>query len=257
MLAGAVTVLARHGKVVSFKTYGQQDIAAGKPMQKDSIFRIFSMTKPVTGVAMMVLHEEGKWRANDPISKHIPEFKDLKVYAGAGPDGQPILEAPRHAPTVGELMTHTAGFTYGLFGGTPVDKMYGQAKLLESASLKEFIDKLAKLPLAYQPGEGWEYSVSVDVQGYLVEKLSGMPFAQFLEQRVFKPLGMTDTGFFVPDSKLSRLASIYVPGPERHALGDAPRSERQQSARDAFGRRRTVLDCGRLPALRANAGERG
>lgn len=220
-LAGAVTLLARHGKVVSFNTYGQQDLASGKPMQKDTIFRIFSMTKPVTGVAMMLLYEEGKWRPSDPLSKHIPEFKDLKVYAGQGADGQPILEAPKHAPTVGELMTHTAGFTYGLFGASPVDKVYAQAKLLEAPSLKDFIDRLAKLPLAYQPGEGWEYSVSVDVQGYLVEKLSGMPFAQFLEQRLFKPLGMTDTAFFVPESKVGRLATIYVPaGP--NALAPLP-----------------------------------
>ncbi|MGH8176737.1 MAG: serine hydrolase domain-containing protein [Steroidobacter sp.] len=221
-LAGAVTVLARHGKVVSFNTYGQQDLAGAKPMQKDSIFRIFSMTKPVTGVAMMVLYEEGKWRPNEPIAKYIPEFKDLKVYAGQDQEGKPILEAPKHAPTIGELMTHTAGFTYGLFGASPVDKMYAQSKPLESASLKEFIDKLSKLPLAYQPGEGWEYSVSVDVQGYLVERLSGMPFPQFIEERVFKPLGMTDTAFFVPENKLSRLATIYVPN-AKSALAPMPR----------------------------------
>jgi CubicO group peptidase (beta-lactamase class C family) len=209
-LAGAVTVVARHGKIVHEKTYGQQDIASSKPMQKDTIFRIFSMTKPITGVAMMMLYEEGKWRPSDPLSRHIPEFAGLKVYA-IDKDGKPSFEAPAHAPTVGELMTHTAGFTYGLFGATPVDKLYAESNPLAAASLKEFVDKLGKLPLAYQPGEGWMYSVSVDVQGYLVEKLSGKPFADFLRERIFTPLGMKDTAFYVPEDKLARLASIYVP----------------------------------------------
>lgn len=258
VLAGAVTLLARHGKVVSFNTYGQRDIASGKPMEQDTIFRIFSMTKPVTGVAMMLLYEEGKWRPSDPLSKHIPELKDLKVYAGQGADGQPILEAPKHAPTVGELMTHTAGFTYGFFGASPVDKMYAQAKLLESASLKEFIDKLAKLPLAYQPGEGWEYSVAVDVQGYLVEKLSGIPFAQFLEQRVFKPLGMNDTAFFVPESKLGRLATIYVPaGPQQLAAmpGMPPLTAAPGMPSGGGGLYSTANDYLRFAQMLANEGE--
>jgi CubicO group peptidase (beta-lactamase class C family) len=222
-LAGVVTVLARHGKIVEQKTYGVQDTASGKPMQKDTIFRIYSMTKPITGVAMMILYEEGKWKPNDPIAKFIPEFANLKVAAGTDKDGKPILEAPKHAPTMGELMSHTAGFTYGLFGSTPVDKLYQQEKPLQSASLQEFIDKLGKLPLAYQPGEGWVYSVSVDVQGYLVEKLSGKSFPDFLNERVLQRLGMKDTAFFVPENKLSRLASIYVPGPKADSLVALPR----------------------------------
>ena len=138
------------------------------------------MTKPITGVAMMMLYEEGKWKPTDPISRYIPEFKDLKVFKSLDADGKPVAELPGHPPTMGELMSHTAGFTYGLFGSSPVDKMYSQANLLGAASLKEFIDKLAPLPLAYEPGQGWVYSVSVDIQGYLVEKLSGQPFADFL-----------------------------------------------------------------------------
>lgn len=208
-LAGIATVVARRGQVVQQMTYGQADTAAGKPMQMDSIVRIYSMTKPITGVAMMMLYEEGKWKPSDPISKHIPEFKDLKVYTGNGPDGQPQFAAPTHAPTMGELMSHTAGFTYGVFGATPVDKLYQQASPLAAASLQEFIDRMAKLPLLYQPGEGWEYSVGVDIQGYLVEKLSGQPFPEFLQQRIFAPLGMGDTAFYVPSAKMSRLATIY------------------------------------------------
>ncbi|HWK51179.1 MAG TPA: serine hydrolase domain-containing protein [Steroidobacter sp.] len=213
-LAGIATVVARRGRIVQQMTYGQADIAGGKPMQMDSIVRIYSMTKPITGVAMMMLYEEGKWKPSDPISRHIPEFKDLKVYAGNGPDGQPTFVAPTHAPTVGELMSHTAGFTYGVFGATPVDKQYQQSAPLAAASLQEFIDRMAKLPLLYQPGEGWVYSVSVDIQGYLVEKLSGKSFPDFLRERIFTPLGMNDTAFYVPKDKMSRLATIYQWGGE-------------------------------------------
>ncbi len=118
-LAGAVTVLARHGKVVDFQTYGKRDLASGAPMEKDAIFRIYSMTKPVTGVAMMILYEQGKWSPGDPIAKYIPEFAHLKVFKGMDSGGKPILEEPVHAPTIAELMSHTAGFTYGIFGTTP------------------------------------------------------------------------------------------------------------------------------------------
>jgi CubicO group peptidase (beta-lactamase class C family) len=211
-LAGMVTVLARHGKVVHEKTYGVMDLQSKAPMKNDSIVRIYSMTKPITGVAMMMLYEEGKWRINDPISRYIPEFKDLKVFAGVGADGKPILEAPKHAPTMGELMSHTAGFTYGLFGGTPVDKMYQADNPLGAPTLQEFINKMAKLPLVYQPGEGWVYSVSVDIQGYIVEKLTGKTLGQFMRERIFDPLGMKDTGFSVPADKVKRVATIYNGG---------------------------------------------
>jgi CubicO group peptidase (beta-lactamase class C family) len=208
-LAGAVTLLARHGKIVEEKTYGYADLASQKPMQKDSIVRIYSMTKPITGLAMMLLYEEGKWKPSDPIARFIPEFRDLKVFSGVDKDGKPTYDKPDHAPTMGELMSHSAGFTYGLFGSSPVDKMYLEAQLLQSPSLKEFIDRVAKLPLLYQPGAGWVYSVSVDIQGYLVEKLSGKAFPEFLRERVFQPLGMKDTAFYVPAEKLDRVATIY------------------------------------------------
>jgi CubicO group peptidase (beta-lactamase class C family) len=207
-LAGIVTLVARKGKVVQHKAYGVQSLETGAPMKLDTIARIYSMTKPVTGVAMMILHEEGKWQPSDPIAKHIPEFANLKVYAGEK-DGQPILEAPAHPPTMGELMSHSAGFTYGLFGNTPVDQMYRKNNPLEAPSLQGMIDRLATMPLLYQPGSRWVYSVSVDVQGYLVEKLSGKTFPEFLRTRLFEPLGMVDTGFSVPAEKLSRVATIY------------------------------------------------
>jgi CubicO group peptidase (beta-lactamase class C family) len=211
-LAGIVTMVARHGRLVQQLRYGHQDIAANEPLQKGSIFRIYSMTKPITGVALMMLYEEGKWHPSEPIARHIPEFKNLKVLKSLDAEGKPVLEAPAHAPTMGELLSHTAGFTYGFFGNSPVDKQYQQANLLGSGSLQELIDKLAMLPLAYEPGEGWVYSIGVDVQGYLVEKLSGKPFPEFLRERIFEPLGMTDTAFWVPENKLGRLATIYAAG---------------------------------------------
>jgi CubicO group peptidase (beta-lactamase class C family) len=209
-LSGMVTILARHGKVVDYWNYGQRDMASGTPMTKDTIFRDFSMTKPVTGVAMMILYEQGKWLPSDPISKFIPEFAHLKVYKGADADGKVVLVDPDHPPTIAELMSHTAGFTYGFFGDTPVDRMYRDANLFQSKNLKEFIDKLAAIPLTYQPGKGWTYSMSMDVEGYIVEKLSGQSLPDFMGDNVYKPLGMKDAGFFVPADKRSRFATMYV-----------------------------------------------
>jgi CubicO group peptidase (beta-lactamase class C family) len=216
-LAGVVTLLARHGQVVEERTYGKKDIATAAPMTADTIFRIFSMTKPVTGVAMMILYEEGKWRPSDPISKFIPEFAQLKVFKGLDQSGKMILEDPIHPPTMRELMSHTAGFTYGIFGHTPVDKMYQDEHVLQSQSLQVMIGKLAKIPLLYQPGNRWEYSVSMDIQGYIVEKLSGRPLPDFMQEHIFGPLKMRDTGFYVPKEKWDRFATFYG-GDEKGAM---------------------------------------
>lgn len=222
-LAGIVTLLARHGKVVEEKTYGKKDTAADAAMTSDAIFRIFSMTKPITGVAMMILYEEGKWRPSDPISKYIPEFAHLKVFKGMDDSGKMILEDPVHPPTMHELMTHTAGFTYGFFGHTPVDQMYMEQHMLQSQSLQELIDKLAKTPLLYQPGTRWVYSVSMDIQGYIIEKLSGQSLPDFMQQYIFGPLAMKDSGFFVPQNKRNRFATLYAED-EKGELVANPRS---------------------------------
>lgn len=208
-VAGVVTILARHGKVVDYQAYGMRDIASGTPMTRDTIFRDYSMTKPTTGVAMMILYEEGKWLPSDPISKYIPEFAHLKVCNGVGADGKMVLVDPVHPPTMGELMTHTAGFTYGIFGNTPVDQMYRDAHLFESKDLHEFVTRLANIPLLYQPGTKWIYSVSMDVQGYIVEKLSGQSLPDFDREHIFAPLEMKDAGFYVPQDKWSRFATVY------------------------------------------------
>lgn len=209
-LAGVVTLMARKGKVVHFAAHGKKDLRQPEPIAKDSIFRIYSMTKPITGVAMLMLYEEGKWRLDDPVSRFIPEFAKLVVYTGENPDGTPKTEPARRSMTMRELMTHTAGLGYGLVGAHPVDKLFLKANVLDSSEpLATMIGKMAGLPLLAQPGTRWSYSAAVDVQGYLVEKLSGMSFAQFLETRLFAPLGMKDTAFHVPAAKLPRLAHMH------------------------------------------------
>ncbi len=208
-LAGVVTMVARHGKVVEFEAAGKRDIAANAAMQKDSIFRIYSMSKPITGVAMMMLFEEGKWQLNDPVAKYVPEFADLKVFA-LDANGNMTLKDQEHPVTMRELMSHTGGFTYGIFSNTPVDKLQREADVLNvNNTLEELIKRVAKLPLNAQPGSEWHYSISVDIQGAIVQRLSGMPFEEFLEKRIFKPLGMVDTGFYVPKQKLPRFAEFY------------------------------------------------
>jgi CubicO group peptidase (beta-lactamase class C family) len=208
-IAGAVTMVSRHGKVVEFAATGRRDIAANAPMKKDSIFRIYSMSKPITGVAMMLLFEEGKWQLDDPVSKYVPEFANLKVY-GEDSKGDVALKDQLHPVTMRQLMSHSGGFTYGLFSNTPVDKLMRAADVLNiNNTLDELVKRVATLPLVTQPGTEWHYSVSVDIQGYIVQKLSGMPFDEYLQQKIFKPLNMVDTAFFVPRDKVDRLAEFY------------------------------------------------
>ncbi|MDZ4374742.1 MAG: serine hydrolase domain-containing protein [Phenylobacterium sp.] len=209
-VAGMTTLLARHGKIVSHKTYGKKSLAADTPMTEDTIFRIYSMTKPITGVAMMILFEEGKWRLDDPVTRYIPEFKTLKVVKSVNPDGTVVLEDMARPPTMREVMAHTAGFGYGLQDDHPVDKMFREKRVLGADNLKDLIDRTATIPLVYQPGTAWRYSVSVDIQGYLVEKLSGQTLGQFFESRIFKPLKMSDTAFYAPADKAARLSPVYV-----------------------------------------------
>ncbi len=206
---GMTYMIGRHGKIVSFKTIGKQSLATGAPMRGDTIFRIYSMTKPVTGVAMMILFEEGRWRLDDPVTRYIPEFKNLRVMTGTDGNGQPILANPTRPPTMREVMAHTAGFGYGLQDEHPVDKLYRERQVLGASSLQEMIDRTATIPLVYQPGTSWRYSSSVDIQGYIVEKLSGQRFGEFLEQRLFRPLKMNDTAFYVTPDKARRLAAVY------------------------------------------------
>ena len=218
-LPGVVTMVARMGKVVHLEAAGKRELEGGAPMQKDTIFRIYSMTKPITGVAMMILFEQGKWQLNDPVSKHIPEFAHLKVAKIDPANGSVKTVEADHPMTMRELMSHSGGLTYGFFGGTAVDRMYGEQKVFDqSQPMQTMIDRLAKVPLLFQPGERWHYSLSVDVQGYLVEKLSGQPFPEFLQQHLFGPLKMVDTAFHVPPEKMNRFAEFYFRGKEGNTI---------------------------------------
>ena len=220
-VAGVQTLLARHGKVVAFNTYGKANLESGAALEKDAIFRIYSMSKPVTGVAMMILFEEGRWRLDDPITAYLPEMKDLKVWKGVDVQGQPILEPVKRPPTMRELMSHTAGFGYGLGDKHPVDRMFRDGRILGAADLKDLTAKTASIPLMYQPGEQWSYSVAVDLQGAVVERLTGQSLGDFMESRIFKPLKMNDTGFYTGAGKAGRLATPYIGNPETGKIEEA------------------------------------
>ncbi len=209
-VAGMTTLLARHGQIVSYKTYGAANLDTGAPIDNDTIFRIYSMTKPVTGVAMMVLFEEGKWRLDDPVTRFVPEFKDLRVVKSIKADGTMELEDMKRPPTMREVMSHTAGFGYGLAEEHPVDKLFREKAVLSAPSLKQMIDRTAEIPLMYQPGTSWYYSSAVDIQGYIIEKISGQTLGQFMQQRIFAPLKMPDTAFYTGADKASRLSAVYV-----------------------------------------------
>jgi CubicO group peptidase (beta-lactamase class C family) len=208
-LAGIVLLVAREGKVAHAGVYGQMDIESGKAMRRDSLFRIYSMTKPITGVALMTLYDEGRFQLDDPVSKYLSGFEQVKVFAGKEGDTIKLVDLKRPV-TIRDLMRHTAGLAYGLFPATPVDAMYTQARLLDrTQNLDSMLERLLKIPLAAQPGEKWMYSIAVDVQGKLIEALSGKPLDEFFAERVFKPLAMHDTSFSVPVAKLDRLTVNY------------------------------------------------
>ena len=216
-LPGAISLVARRGKLVHFETYGKADVDAGKPMAADTIFRIYSMTKPIASVALMTLYEEGKFQLDDPASKYIPEFKDLKVFAGGTADGYQTRD-PAREMTVRDLLMHTSGLVGGGIIADPtmvVSELYGRAELRGSASggtLADMVKKVGTLPLQVDPGSRWIYGISTDLVGYLCEVLGGMPLDRFLEERIFRPLGMADTGFHVPPEKIDRFAANYRPG---------------------------------------------
>ncbi len=212
-IPGASALIARHGKIAYQEAWGAAD-ENGSPMKMDTIHRIYSMSKPITTTALMMLYEEGKFQLNDPIAKYMPEFAKMNLGVEER-DANGRLNSytvpAKRIITVRDLMRHTAGFTYGVFGDTSVDQAYRKAGILSDLSLKDFSLNLAKLPLQYEPGTRWHYSVSVDLQGRLVEVLSGKPFDQFLQERIFTPLGMVDTGFTVPANKKNRFARLYTP----------------------------------------------
>lgn len=211
-IPGFIAKIARKGQTAYYKKSGWMDIEAEKPMQDDAIFMIASMTKPITAVAAMLLYEEGHFHLNTPISKFISGFADTPVYAGTGPQGGIFLDDRAGDITFRHLFTHTAGLSYGGEPTDPVDKLYQKAGI-DGMNWKmpnqKLAETLAQLPLAYQPGSQWRYSLSIDVLGALVEIMAEMPFEEFLKEKIFNPLGMVDTDFYVPEDKQDRLATIY------------------------------------------------
>lgn len=211
-IPGGVTLLARHGKIAHLGTYGMMDVEAGKPMAPDTIFRIASMTKPITSVAVMMLYEEGHFRLHEPVSKFIPAFKEMHVLPPEDAEDSVSPVPATRQITIWNLLTHTSGLTY--HWNERLGPKYNEAGithglLQDESTLAEKMKILATIPLLHQPGEKVEYGLSIDVLGYLVEVVSGMPFNEFLAERIFKPLGMTDTHFFIPEAKRERLATVY------------------------------------------------
>ena len=220
LLPGILTMVYRKGELVHTGMSGHMDIERDKPMREDAIFRIYSMTKPITAVALMMLVEEGLIGLDDAVATHIPSWKRLGVYASGMPTllaGAPpgFITTPTERPMkVIDLATHTSGLTYGFMMRTSVDAAYRKAKINDfqtPGGLEEMIEQLSHIPLEFSPGAAWNYSVSIDVMGYLVQKLSGLSFGEFLHTRLFKPLGMVDTGFHCPPEKIDRLTSCYQP----------------------------------------------
>ncbi len=265
-LSGVITVVARDGRVVHFEASGHQDVEAGEPMTEDTIFRMYSMTKPITSAAVMMLWEEGRFLLSTPLSAILPEFADVRVHvSGEGDDME--TEPPRRPIAIRDLMTHTSGLTYTFIPG-PVAASYAAAGLEGSADavphddLAHYVRELAKQPLVAHPGTVWNYSVGLEVAGRVVEVVSGQTFREFLKERLFDPLGMVDTDFHVPDDKLDRFAVNYVPTPDGGIMvaDDPETSAYRKPPKVEMGGSGLVAPAGdylRFAQMLANGGELG
>ena len=258
---GVITAVMRHGKLVHFESQGLMDVATGKPMREDAIFRIASMTKPIASTALMMLWEEGHFQLRDPVSKFIPEFADTKVSTTADASGESgQLVSPKRPIQIRDMLTHTAGLANSYRGNVSA---YRQAMSEpRPTSNAEQIGRLAKLPLNYHPGEEWQYSAATNVVGHLVEIISGQSLDEFLHQRIFKPLDMTDTHFYLEDTKGGRLTTQYTPGGSNKIQAQDPGSEQSRwitSPRNLFsgagGLVSTVRDYLRFQQTVLNGGE--
>jgi CubicO group peptidase (beta-lactamase class C family) len=223
-LPGVLTLVARGGQVAHLGLCGQRDIAAGAPLRADTIFRIYSMTKPITSVALLSLYEEGHFQLDDPVSRFIPAWADLRVWSDGTADSY-RTELPQREMQIRDLLTHTSGLTYGFMGRHPLDALYrrGAVERDRATDTAEMVDTLSGLPLLFSPGTRWSYSVATDVCGHLCQLISGQRFDRFLAERIFEPLGMVDTGFHVPADDVERLATNYTwTAADPMAVLDAP-----------------------------------
>lgn len=258
-LPGAVVVIGRQGKIAYLQTFGNRDPQAGAPMPENAIFRIASMTKPFTSLAIMMLAEEGRLSIAEPVHKYLPEFKDLKVGSvTVGDDGRPKVEteSPRRPMTIQDLLRHTSGLTYGSAGTNPLKQAYVDAKVGDRNSTNaEQITKLSKLALIHHPGTTWEYSVSTDVLGRIVEVVSGMSLDTFISERIASPLRLPDTGFSVPESKASRGAKPQAEGPKK-AIPNVPAVTADLAYKSGGGGMvSTAMDYARFCQFWLNGGE--
>jgi len=258
---GAVLLLARKGGIVHLRSYGLSDRPTARPMRSDDLFRIYSMTKPVVSVALLMLYEEGRFQLTDPLERYIPEFKGLMVHAGVDASGAPRLESPRRKPTIQDTLRHTLGMGAG-GGPLAVAQQYRENRIWVNSmeSLAQQMQLLGKVPLLYHPGEQWLYGYGHDVQARLVEVLSGMPIDQFLQQRIFGPLGMNDTGYSVPAGKRGRVATLHdVPeGMPANPAVDMRPSTYERFAQHPFGTLglwSTAADYARFSLMLLNGGE--
>ena len=261
-VTGTLTLVARHGQIAYFEPQGYLELERIRPMQCDTIFRIYSMTKPITSVALMMLYEHGLFQLDDPVHKFIPSWEHLRVYV-SGNHPMFITKPTERPMTIRDLLTHTSGLTYGFMERTNVDAAYRKLDIANLAkmgyTLQDMVDQLAALPLEFSPGMRWNYSVSTDVVGYLVEVISGQPFDAYLRDHIFAPLGMNDTSFLISDDRLSRFAHCYVRQPNGNLiLFDAPEtSEFRQGSfwSGGGGLLSTAEDYFRFTSMLLNRGE--
>jgi len=260
---GIATLLVKDGKVISHMQSGIRRGADNAPITKDTLYRIYSMSKPITGVALMQLWEQGKFSLDDPVSKFIPEFSDLQAVKSYDDAGNFELESLDRQPTMRELMSHTAGFAYGLPNGgdDPANKQFREKKILSSPDMKTFIDRVASVPLMQQPGKKWVYSASVDIQGAIVERLSDLTFGDYLQANLFEPMGMVDTTFAVKADKYDRLSDVFGTNPATKKLMPLPfppfafKPETVGMESGGGGLVATLADYARFCEMLANGGE--
>jgi CubicO group peptidase (beta-lactamase class C family) len=261
-IAGALTLVQRRGRIAYLKAQGQADRERGVPMRDDTIFRIYSMSKPITSVALMTLYERGAFQLEDPVHRFIPAWRDLRVFDGGNHPAFATRPCER-AMTVRDLFTHMSGLTYGFMERTNVDRAYRRLSIGErDKSLDETIATLAKLPLEFSPGTRWNYSVSTDVLGHLIERISGKRLDVFLREEIFQPLGMVDTGFFVPPEKIDRFSTNYTRMPDKSLRVEDDRVKSIFAAQPAFlsgggGLVSTARDYARFCQMLLNGGELG
>ncbi|TXK40558.1 serine hydrolase [Nonomuraea sp. C10] len=220
-LPGWLALVSRRGEIAHLSAYGSRDVASGAPVEPDTLFRIYSMSKPITSVAVMMLYEEGLLELTDPVSRHLPAFADVRVYE-KGPAFSPVTRPAAEPVRVWHLLTHTSGLVYGFQHVSVVDELYRRAGFDRGAprgmGLAEAVDRWAELPLLFEPGTQWNYSVATDVLGRLVEMVSGRPLDEFLSERIFRPLGMDDTGFWIDGERAGRMATLYSADRHRRAV---------------------------------------